>query len=107
MSKEHFHNDTKTPAYKLVDGMTRIVNPGETLLVDCTESKKMVDAPKKTGAPGLADVQSGTSEEIKSLLPDMNEPTLQELLKLEQASAKPRTGLIKEIEAQILARKTG
>lgn len=111
MDKIEFTNISQAPAYRLVDGTTRIVNPGETLMVDLpSTAKKTADRPAAiapAAAPdgALVELQKKPISEIKEVLGAMSETELRELLALEQASDPPRSTLVKEIETNILALK--
>jgi hypothetical protein len=113
MQKVEFTNKGQGPAYKLVDGVTRIVNPGETLMVDLpADAKKTADAPAVAPPPktdadkALEELQSKPIAEIQEVLPALSLAELEALLALEQKSSKPRSTLVKEIETSILATKT-
>jgi len=115
MDKIPHSNNTKSLAYGLVDGRTVMIQPGETVMVDNPGAgKKMVD-PKPpappAGAPAapspLQELQSKPIAEIKEVLGALSEDELKQLLALENAAPSPRKTLVAEIEANILALKTG
>ena len=99
-----FHNDKRHDVHKVIGGVMRLINPGETIMVDAPASVQMVEVASEK--PGLPELLKGTVKEIEPLLADMDEATLTQLLALEKAMPTPRASLIKEIEATLLALKT-
>lgn len=100
---EFFTNEKKHPTYV----GSRLVQPGETILLDTGVSVvvEQVAAPAGPAGSELDAVLSQSVADIKALLPAMSVAELEQLLAAEQAAAKPRSTLISEIDASILALK--
>lgn len=111
MDKIPFSNDTKSITFRLVDGVSTLISPGESRMVDDTGGKKMVETVKApAGGAGsndpIADFLKQPIKDIEPALADMDEAALNDLRSRELASDTPRSTLINLLDEQILERKT-
>ena len=86
---------------------SRLVYPGETVLVDGAlprADSAALDTSDSSGSRDLKELQASTIKKIEDVLPHLTLSELETLTLIEQESPQPRATLIEKIGAETLKR---